>query len=372
MKSCNARVNFFLALTLGALVAGCAGSVTKSPEQIAADNQKKAIEDFEAANRLLDNKQYEEAAKAFDRMRVDNPTSQLDFFVIFNAGIAYQSLNDCATAAERYRQVIRVAKKSPRTQAMARVRLSDTLICLGDDKKAMVTLIEAYRDRKNLPPEIGEAEVPARLAAAYARDGNASMAQRYFKAAEAGLAQVRNSKRMPKEQRETMAKTLFLMGNMNQINPATVSSEDYFTTVKSLQKYLFRAVELNVPEWSTQASQQITEAYDKVWHYLDAVQPPESDDQGFARRQAKAQKVSVAKSALAALRELYKERVPDPQEPPTVKALLSDLRKQEAKIEGFMAMHVVGSEKTLEAEKFESVKREGRVKNPDPTLEKNK
>jgi hypothetical protein len=242
------------------------------------------------------------------------------------------------------------------------VRLSDCLICLGDDKKAMVNLVEVYNNRKFLPEEVGEAEVPARLAAAYARDGNGKMAERYFKAAEVGLNKLRNSKNMPRDQREIMARTLFLMGNMQQLKPDTLTSADYFTTVASLQKYLFRAVEMNVDVWSPQAIEQIREAYDKTWHYLDAVKPSPTEDKGIAKRENKENKVTVAKTALAALRSLYKERVPSPDEPRTVQLLISDLRKQEAKIEGYMALHMSGSERTEEGERLESVKREGRFK----------
>jgi hypothetical protein len=226
----------------------------------------------------------------------------------------------------------------------------------------MVNLVEVYRDRKYLPPEVGEAEVPARLAAAYARDGNGKMAEKYFKSAEAGLAQVRGSKSMPKEQREILAHTLFLMGNMVQLNPATLASDDYFVTVKSLQKYLYRAVELNIPEWSEQAAAQIKEAYGKTWHYLDEVKPVQSEDGVIGKRETKAAKNMVAKSALNSLRALYRERVPSPDEPVSVRVLLNDLRKEEARIEGFMALNAVGTERTLEADKLESVKREGRFK----------
>jgi tetratricopeptide (TPR) repeat protein len=362
------KIHFSIFAAACVLLTACSGAPKKSPEDLAKDEQRSTIDQFENANRLLDEKQYADAAKTFDSLRVAYPTSQLDYFIIFNAGIAYQSMGDCATAAERYRSVIRLTTKVPRTQALARVRLSDTLICLGDDKKAMVNLIEVYKNRKHLTPEIGEAEVPARLAAAYARDGNGKMAEKYFKIAEMGLAQVRASKNMPKDQKDVMARTLFLMGNMVQLNPQTVTSEDYFNTVKSLQKYLYRAVEMNVPDWSAQASEQIVSAYDKTWHYLDQVEIQNAPlkeaaaDKVMADRATKAQKIAVAKTALASIKGLYNARVPSPEEPEVVKDLLANMRRQEAKIEGFLALNVIGNSRTGEAEKVESVKQEGRFK----------
>lgn len=347
---------------LGMVLVGCASTESKSPEQIVYEEERSVIQKFEDANRLLDDKQYEAAAKAFDQLRVANPTSQLDYFIIFNAGIAYQSMNDCVTAAERYRQVIRLTSKLPKTQTLARLRLGDTLICMGDDKKAMVTLVEVYNNRKHLTPEVGEAEVPARLAAAYAREGNKKMAERYFKLAEAGLAKVRASKNMPKDQRDIMARTLFLMGNMGQLNPKTLTGDDYLTTVKSLQKYLYQAVEMNVSDWSQEASRQIIEAYDKAWHYLDAEEAVTSNDKLLDERRVREKKIALANAALAGIKGIYSTRVPSPDEPQIVKDLMSELRKQEAKIEGFIALNSVGNLRTEEAKKLESVKREGRFK----------
>src|SRR4051812_28279569 len=91
----------FALLALG----GCA-TAPADPMGPQASPARKSVNDFEAANALLDAKRYEDAAKAFDKLRVENPATTLDYFVLLNGGIAYQSMNDCKTAAERYKTTI--------------------------------------------------------------------------------------------------------------------------------------------------------------------------------------------------------------------------------------------------------------------------
>ncbi|MEK6554344.1 MAG: hypothetical protein AABZ31_03810 [Bdellovibrionota bacterium] len=325
-----------------------AGCSSAPKAQIARDNQE-VQNKFEEANQLLDNKRYEDAAKAYDRLRVDKPVNQLDYFILLNAGVAYQSMGDCITAGERYRQVIRVTNnKAPETQALARLRLSEMLTCQGQDKLAIVNLVELYRNKRFLPTESADAEIPARLAAAYAREGNKKLADRYFKEAEMGYRKI-IGKNMSEKQKPLLAKTLYYMGNMSHINPEKMTGNDYYTTVQSLQGYLYRALEIGAENWSELAAVQLEDAYKNVWVYLDKPAPAGSDD--IQQREFESEKRDVANQALVALRQLYREKTPGSAQKPATNSVMTTLNKTEKQIQNFLATNRVGTSLTEEAKK---------------------
>jgi hypothetical protein len=279
--------------------------------------------------------------------------------------------DDCEAAAERFRKVIRMtANKSPSIHARAQLRMSDVYTCMGEDSKAITSLIAVHRSSTALPIEIAKAEVPAKLAAAYARLGNNKQATAFFRLAEKGLLELQSSLRDPASRKDTLAKTLFLMGNIDQINAANMSADDYIATVRALQKYLYKAVELDSRAWSTQSLEQISRAYDGAWAYIDRVQLDASTgDAGQAQQKKKSEQVRVAQQALQAIKGLYMERVPDPQEPKVVADLMKKMKTHETRLRNYIATNIVGTALTPEALEAEGVKRAGRVLNPDPILE---
>lgn len=348
---------------LAALVA-CSTPAKEESTAVPEGGMKKAVDAFEAANVLLDSKRYEDAAKAFDKLRVETPATTLDFFVLLNSGIAYQSMGDCKTAADRYKTTVRVTNnKNPQTQAMARLRLSDVLSCEGNDRLAIINLVELYKNRRYLPVEVAEAEVPARLAAAYARAGNKKTAEKYFKDAEEGFRKVSSQNKLA-GQRPTLAKTLFLMGNMSHLDPMKISGEDYFVSVDSLQGYLFRAVEMDVDNWSDLSMDQLQEAYQKVWLFIDREGRSNETAPDLADRAVRLEKIKAARSALATMKELTNMYVPGKKPNKRMTELFGSLDKTARQIEGYLAMNRVGNDLTNEAKRAKDVKQEGRLVDP--------
>lgn len=338
-----------------------------------AAKQGKMFADFEKGNRLLDENKPEEAAVVFDQMIVDNPVSQIETLVIYNSGIAHLLIQNCELASERFRKVIRLsAKTAPTIRGRALLRMSDVYTCLGEDNKAILTLVEIVKGKFDLPVEVIRAEVPAKLATAYARMGNIKEANRYFQIAERGLVQVETSYRNPQERTKAMGMTLFLMGNTSQINIQSMSSDEYFATIKSLQRYLYRAVELNAEPWSEQAAQQIMQLYKNTWSYIDRVPPGPSASANvkIGERERRQEQVRVAQVALQSLRSLLSERIPDKNEPSGVKQLIQLAKTEETKLRNYLALNIVGSELTPEAREASALKRQGQVANPNPVLER--
>jgi tetratricopeptide (TPR) repeat protein len=341
------------------ILAGCAQVDKTAGVAQVQEKQEKTLAEFEKANALLDNKQYEDAAKIYEML------------IVYNAGISHLLNLDCETAEERFRKVIRMAnQKLPELAGRTLLRLSEVYTCLGADNKSIVNLIELSRGKYNLPPETIMAEVPAKLAAAYARIGNQKVAEQYFRKAEKGLLYIQNNYQDVVQKREVLSKTLYLMGNISQINTKNMSSSDYFATLRAMQKYLYKAVEFNEKNWSVQAADQITTAYENTWNIINKITPKEGEDAAISQREATQEQIHVAQDALVAIKYLYQERVPDPDEPEVVKQLMNKLSTQESKIRNFLATNIVGTSLTPQALEAEGVKRAGRVLNPDPFLEK--
>jgi hypothetical protein len=228
---------------------------------------------------------------------------------------------------------------------------------------AIVNLIELYKNKQYLPPESADAEIPARLAAAYAREGNKKLAERYFKEAELGYRKI-ISKNSSASQKPLLAKTLFYMGNMSHINPEKMTGADYYTTVQALQGYLYRALELGAETWSDLAAEQLQSAYKNVWIFLDKPADPAFDD--LKKREFEIQKREVATQALIALRQLNREKTPGLEKRPQISSVLSLLGKTEKQIQAYLATNRAGTNLTKEAQKA------GALRQDQPKKEKKK
>jgi hypothetical protein len=147
-------------------------------------------------------------------------------------------------------------------------------------------------------------------------------------------------------------------------------ADDYIATIRALQKYLYKSVELDSRTWSPQSMQQILTAYDGTWAYIDRVQMDVSTgDAGQAQQKKTNEQVRVAQQALQAIKTLYMARIPDPEEPAVVVDLLKKMKTHETRLRNYIATNIVGTALTPEALEAEGVKRAGRVLNPDPILE---
>lgn len=363
-----------LFLSLAIILSACASSEDKTTSDdglgSSRGDQEAVIEGFERANRVFDEGDYKKAASMYDNLLKYNVTNQLDTLILYNAGISYLQTGNCSLASERLREVVRRTNKtSPAMKIRALWKLSDVYTCLGDDTKAIVNLIEVYNQRSRLPPEVGKAEVPARLAGAYARIGNVKQAEVFFRRAERGLAEIQMSVKDNRKQKEAIAKTLFQMGNLQAINIATMPSEDYFVTIQAMQKYLLKAVEYDVPMWSDKALQEINTAYENTWKYVDRMVPSEDNNQRLAEREAQIKRLEVVQLGIQSLKKLFDDHIPDPDESEKVTQLMAKMRSQERRMQNYIATNIVGSTLTAAALEAQAIRKAGRVLNPDPILE---
>lgn len=348
----------------------CSSGAKKDDENVAFAKQQKITQDFERANQMLDDGKSTEAAALYDRIVLENPTNPMQNMIIYNAGLAYLQGGNCPKAGDRFRQVIRLTNnKVPPLEGRALLGLSDIYTCLGQDTKAITTLVQISQGKYQLPEEVTAAEIPAKLAGAYARIGNVKEGERYYRIAEKGLSRLQSGLR-ENQRREDLSRTLFMMGNISQLNTKTMKSGDYFATVRALQKYLYKSVEMNSKTWSPQAFEMIMQAYRQTWDYIDEIHPEKGEDEAITNRAQKKSQIELAQTAIQSLRYLYQERIPNPDEPVSVKQLMERLRSEETRLRNFIATNIVGTGLTREAVEAQALKRSGRVLNPDPILER--
>lgn len=345
------RLGFLFCATV---LTACANTASVEPE--IKDAEPNPV--FEKGLRSLERQEYAEAAKIFDQLLVSDPGAKWDLVITYNSAAAHEGLGNCEKAAERYREVVRASnQKFQRMEAQALFRLSLMYECLGQDTKAVAALLETEKRAQALPPETVQAEVPARLAAAYSRLGNREKALDYFDKAGLGLkAIIARSTGSTRPQTELLARTLFLMGQLNpQQRKAEAAPEAYLLSISMQQPHLLQAVEMNHPLYSQKAFDELHLAYANIWKY-------KFEDLNKRR--------SFYEKGLQVAGELRRLRLPDANS--MVDAVYSDLSKTEARLKAELSKLAETTRLTREAEQRDGLRQTGRLVDPPRAKAKRK
>lgn len=310
-------------------------------------SEDKFSSEFERGSKALEDKDYPLAAQIFDQLRTGQPTSETDFIALFNAAVAYENMKECQQAAIRYRQVIQGAvKKYPRFQAQAHFNLSSVYDCLGDDTKAMSSMLEARKLKAYLPPQLVWTEMPAKLAAYYAELGDRTNAMKFFDEASQGLKRVGSENADSKKFNERMARILFLMGRLSDRDMAMQTNPvRSLKAVEFQQAFLLQSVEMDKDPWSRDAQIQILTAYRSVSRWM-AKPNYEGKD--------------VIQEALIQLRALKGIRFPKESERSS--EMFAQLEGEEKKWMAYLAKAAEVNRLTPESQKRDGLKRSYKAK----------
>lgn len=333
-------------LCVSCLVA-CAGRSKKGGE--VALKEAPVTTDFDKGLKALEREEYTEAARIFDKLLVAKPATELDLVTMYNSGAAHEGLNDCAKSADRYRQVVRSsAGRFKRIEGQALYRLSLMYECLGQDSKTITALLDARKRGTELPWATLNAEIPARLAAAYARMGNRTKALEYFQKASQALKRL-VSQETGRRQQDVLGQTLFLMGQLNPSQRGAKGDPTAFLQGLSMQQpYLLQAVEIAHPNWSKRAAEDLLLAYDNIWKLQP--QDPEEQNKYFTR-------------ALQTTRELKRIRLPGKSDA-RLDEIFAKVDETESRLQHALAKVGPTNRLTPEAQRREGLKREGRLVTP--------
>jgi tetratricopeptide (TPR) repeat protein len=356
-------------MILAIYMSGC----THTPETVDESKADLTQTQFERGIKMLDQERYAEAEKIFNKILVQSPASEFDFIILFNLGSAREGRKDCAGAADTYKKIARASLgRFPRIETQSLLRLSYTYECLGQDEKAIVALLDVRRRAKFLHEDTVKAELPARLAAAYARSGNRPEAEKYFREALNGIKFLQVKYKESKKLADTLAESLYFMGRSN------VSESEFLrqpiSQVRGLgltQLYLLQSAELGSARWSRRAVDDIISHYELVWKYMDKLSPIDDSDKAIGEHQLKALKGNILVESLRSVRALRAQRIPRRDESLLVKNLFEELTKQEARITSALSDIGVSNDLTPQSSARQGLKREGRVRSKQPSeLEK--
>lgn len=334
------------AIALSLFIGGCA-SKRVDPK---VDARRLATrETFERGVQELDKENYAAAAKIFDGLIVENPATEFDLIAIYNSGSAQEGLGNCERAADRYRQLVRSsAGKFQRIEAMALFRASLMYECLGQDVKAVTSLLDVRKRRAHLPPETIEAEIPARLSAAYSRLGNRKRALYYLTLASRGLKKIVAQEHGAK-QLNLLGQTLYLMGKLNEgQRRAEGDGLIYLQGISFQQPYLLQAAELDHEKWTELAAADLEQAYQNIWKFKYS---SESDQEKYYTR------------AIQLTRELRQLRMPNKVSIELTR-LFASVDKIESQLQVELTRLGARTKLTPEAQSQQAIKKKGRLVDP--------
>ena len=300
------------------------------PSEKQKQSEKESLDLFNNGNKLLDEKKYSEAIQSYSKILSKEPSSTMETMTVFNMGVAYEALGKCKRAGQSFRKVVRTnSGEKTRLQAQALYHLSKAYECVGADVKVISTLIDLQSRLEFLTEEVAYAELPARLASAYARQGNLELAEKYFKLAEKGLARVSSLKIDSKEKSEILAKTLFLMGSVSESPGNFKNVTDIIKSLEFSQRYLLKAVEMDHEQWSPRSAESILRVYDKI---IARIEPKRNSTE----TEEETQKLDLAKAALTNLELLKRNRFPESINQKVVQVLFEQLHKKELVFQNYI------------------------------------
>lgn len=280
-------------------------------DPVAREQQTRALGVAEAE---LAQGNYKKAADSFKKFQRDYPTA----YVYQKASIGYaqalEGQGEWAEACRVYPTVVDATRdKQPEFAALALYLSSYCYEVLGEEAKVAASLKDALAMEKYLTPEQAKAELPARLAAFYQREGQATEAAKYLTRAEEGLKQVRVLKGNALGP-DWLAKTLFLMGSMttNQLSHENIMA--HIESLKTLQSFLLRSIEAQGVPWSSRALANLKGSYMALWNTIQSYPANEALDRGAAEREKLERQLYFVGELLVAMNELKSIPLTEPNE----------------------------------------------------------
>lgn len=322
--------------------------------------------DLENANGRWQQHQYEAARILYKQFQTKYPNSKYLLSARLGEAQSLEGLERWSEAAEIYRSVHDSAMQlQPEIATLAQYRLSFCYEALGDDIKAVASLLDCMSKAENLPEEVAQAEIPARLAMLYGKVQNRGESNKYMEIAQKGLQSLQGRKDLPPA---TLAKTYYEMGavSLNQI-----SSENFSQAIlgqKAVQRYLFRAVNLQVTPWSGEAAGKLKKNYRDLWNVLLQMPGVDGVDAESVARNRRTEQISLGAEFLDLIQNAENYRpFNDEKMNPLEKdffAYLSDVKK---KAQDLIFQPDADMGLTEESQKLNGIKRPGHIQDKEKT-----
>jgi len=317
----------------------------------------------------LAKKDYVSAEKYLSKLLADFPTTRWLEAAYFNLGLSLENQNRYLEAVNKYKTVVDLDASQPsRNSTEALYRLSLCYEALNDDPKTVLTLLELQKQNDFLDSEIANAEVPARLAAAYARQGNHEQAGRLFAKAEDYIKRLRRV-HLSGDRTIWLPKTLFSMGHVPPLRPGTTSEEftNYMRSFGQSQLWLVDAARTGDNPWAKQAASEIVSRYEGAWTNLVNHRRSGEEDLFLVEKIKQDEKRSMAAALFACARRLVEERLPSTDTEPELVSVTEIYKTADGigrKANAILEERDMQDQPTSEAKHREGLKRRGKMVSP--------
>ncbi len=358
-------IRIFLVMTF-ALSFGC-GSKNKKADPAVSETKRTSILTTDILNKI-DSEEYKSALEMAEVYLRDYPVAPQTQNVEYLKARALEGLGRTEEAIEAYRKIVRVTATPKDLVAKSLYRLSFCYEATNQDDKLVASLLDVLKRKGDLETEVTTAEVPARIAAAYARIGNKKLADKYFGLADTGIRNLK-TKNSGIDLTKWLPKTLYFMGTMSV---GTFTTEDFENSLRPLEKsqgFLLEAALFGDPKWSPKAVEEIKSIYSGLVALIQktGAEESENEEQGRVRQEVRWR---MAAGTLEALRKLKSESFsPKEANSAEIEEIKSFLSSKEIELTKVLEERPVGHGLTPEAESRKKSLRKSRVVNPDPMLE---
>ncbi len=317
-----------------------------------------ATSDFEAGK-------YEDAKTGYEAFLTDQPTTAYTQVANFNLARSFLALKMYPEAIEKFRYVAReTTGHAPELQAQSFYQLSFCYEAQGDKVNALASLLDSYKRKKYFSNEIASAEIPARIAGAYASLGNFEQAKVYYSQAEDGVRQLKREIRT-KQIPDWLPRTLFYMG---EVSLRKISLEDVESMLKPLEKaqvYLLESSELGQSTWSQKAATELIHTYESACEVISKAVDGKSEV--ASARAAQVKQWELAQDFLKVLEEMKIYERPDQQNQNALtQSIFKSVSESKEKLLSILDQPKIGQDITEDSK----ARKRRRVVAPNSVLEK--
>lgn len=262
-----------LLLLVITVLTGCAGFLTRDESYF---QQEKEDQQIASAKSFLDQGKFQEAKDSYLKFQVTFPNSRYFQSARLGEAESLHGLGEYQYASELYRSIhLATRQYQPEIAALALYQLAFTYEALGEDSRTAAALLDAKKLSQYLPVQVAVAEIPARLASIYGRQGQDKEAISFLNEADRGIDKV-SSQLDGKTKTFWLGKTYFQMGSVSTNQLSVSNYEPFVNGQKLVQVYLIKALRLNDTNWSSRAQTKLQETYQQLYFQFASL---ESDRQ---------------------------------------------------------------------------------------------
>jgi hypothetical protein len=237
----------------------------------------------------------------------------------------------------------------------------------------IATLLDLQRRSRDTSKLVVELEVPARLAAAYARLRNFDGAEENFMRADAAFRKMR-AQQWRESEKPWLAETLLAMGRagLSSVQPQALT--DQLSNIRQGQKFLIRAMELNMAPSSEAAYRLLTETLSKWVQYVTQIADQGTLYDPFALHELRQTRLNSAKALAVILEDSEESLLPQASPPASMweAQWRDDLRRFDQTISALLYAQLPDTLLTPEAFEREGFLHKVRLVDPEPTTSRRK